>query len=188
MRLLVLATLLLFASCAEDTQTPAGTDDSTATATPGTDSQQVDTFSVRRPPKLSAAEQMTYDSLMQAAQGEMQEESTALTNVEDEIVHSPDVPPQFPGGETGMNQWLKRNLIYPGTAWQNNIRGVVMVRFSIEKDGRVENAAVTRKLSPDCDTAALSAVERMPAWSPARKAGKPVRTVVSIPVNFDAQQ
>jgi TonB family protein len=189
MRLLVLAALLFFASCAEDTQTPADTADSTATATPGTDSQQqVDTFSVRRPPQLSAAEKTEYDSMMAAAAVEMSEESTTLADAADELTLSPDVAPQFPGGETGMNQWLKRNLIYPGSAWQNNIRGVVMVRFSIEKDGRVENASVTGKLSPDCDAAALSAVERMPAWSPARKAGKPVRTVVSIPVNFDAQQ
>ncbi|MGL5891801.1 MAG: energy transducer TonB, partial [Bacteroidia bacterium] len=134
-------------------------------------------------------EKAEYDSIMAAASDdEMHEETTTLSEIGNEIVLSPDVPPQFPGGDAGMNQWLKRNVIYPATAWQNNIRGVVMVRFSIEKDGRVENASVTGKLSPDCDAAALNAVERMPVWTPARKAGKAVRTVVSIPVNFDAQQ
>lgn len=189
MRFFVLATLVLLASCAEEIQTPADTADTTTLATPGSDTQtQVDTFSVRRPPPLNAAEKATFDSLMNAAGDEMREESTTLTNIDDEIVLSPDVPPLFPGGDAGMNLWLKRNVIYPATAWQNNIRGIVMVRFSIEKDGSVENASVTRKLTPDCDEAALRAVERMPNWTPARKSGKAVRTVVSIPVNFDAQQ
>jgi TonB family protein len=200
MRWLFIAAIAFFAACAPDAaeqqMPPADSLVEDDNAIPDTVAY-IDTFTVRKPHALSPAEKAEQDSMLaelaalskqiSGMQGN-DDESRYRPSANDEmIITSPDAAPQFNGGEAAMNAWLKKNLVYPPTAWQNNVRGMVMVRFVVETDGTISNAAITRSLSPDCDAAAMQAVLKMPKWVPGRKGGKVVRTVVTLPLSFVPQ-
>ncbi|MCA6362847.1 MAG: TonB family protein [Bacteroidetes bacterium] len=201
MRWLIFAAVLGFTSCApeapEQQTPPADTLAAEEQSIPDTVAY-IDTFTVRKPHPLTPAEKAEQDSILAHAAA-MAQQISGIQNDNDEsryrpspkdeqIILSPDAAPQFSGGEAAMNAWLKKNLVYPPTAWQNNVRGMVMVRFVVETDGSISNATITRSLSPDCDAAAMQAVLKMPKWLPGRKGGKVVRTVVTLPLSFVPQE
>jgi protein TonB len=80
--------------------------------------------------------------------------------------------PEFPGGPEALNAFLTREIQYPEVARNNGITGTVLMEFVVEKDGRVSNAKVKFRCSPNA-TRKLSAV----SW-PCRN-GNPVKTWAS---------
>ncbi|MDU1889786.1 MAG: TonB family protein [Dysgonomonas sp.] len=70
----------------------------------------------------------------------------------------------FPGGEDSLKNYLKRNVVYPQDAIDNEIKGSINVQFSISKDGFVINEKIKNSLYPSCDSVALDVVKRMPKW------------------------
>ena len=69
-------------------------------------------------------------------------------------------------------------------ARDNNIQGIVLVEFVVEKDGRVSNAKVVNSLFPDCDKEAVRGIMAMPKWKPAKNNGRAVRCYFKVPVRF----
>lgn len=49
------------------------------------------------------------------------------------------VQPSFVGGEQTLYSHLKVNLVYPQDAIDNNIQGVVLISFLVEKDGQLSD-------------------------------------------------
>lgn len=43
----------------------------------------------------------------------------------------------FPGGSIARNEWMIKNLTYPGTAKQDNVQGTVKIRFFVEPSGEI---------------------------------------------------
>jgi TonB family protein len=91
--------------------------------------------------------------------------------------------PRFPGD---VFKWLAGNLKYPEDARKNNIQGTVYVKFIIENDGSVTNAAVIASVvgGDSLDKEALRVVNSMPNWIPAQQDGHPVRTEYTLPIRF----
>ncbi|SET71762.1 energy transducer TonB [Hymenobacter actinosclerus] len=100
----------------------------------------------------------------------------------------PDVPPQFPGGAKGLNQFFQQNLKYPEAALAQQISGHVVMTFTVEADGHLTNPSVAQPLSPECDTEALRVLGQMPAWKPATRKGQPVPIQVRLPVPFGVSE
>jgi periplasmic protein TonB len=91
-------------------------------------------------------------------------------------------PPEFIGGQDSLIRFIKHHVNYPDAAREAKIKGVVLLRFIIEADGRVINAEISRGLGYGCDEEALRIVNKFPKWKPGRQSGKniPVRYVLSI--------
>ncbi|MBO4489560.1 MAG: energy transducer TonB [Bacteroidales bacterium] len=107
------------------------------------------------------------------------------TNDEDEVIlHFAAEQPEFPGGMEALNLFLRNEIQYPQMARDNNIQGIVLVEFVVEKDGRVSNAKVVNSLFPDCDKEAVRGIMAMPKWKPAKNNGRPVRCYFKVPVRF----
>ena len=87
-------------------------------------------------------------------------------------------------GWTALMKWLTQNLKYPPAAKAQNIQGTVLVRFVVDADGSVADIRVARSADPLLDREALRVVRMMPKWEPGVKNGKPVRSLVGIPVVF----
>ncbi|WP_165768260.1 energy transducer TonB [Hymenobacter amundsenii] len=100
----------------------------------------------------------------------------------------PDVPPQFPGGAAGLNQFFQQNLKYPEAASVKQISGHVVMTFTVEADGHLTNPSVVQPLSPECDTEALRVLGQMPAWKPATRKGQPMPIQVRLPVPFGVSE
>lgn len=107
-----------------------------------------------------------------------EEEST------DEIFLIVESPPQFNGGQTGLNKYVVDNLRYPNRARRMGVQGKVYVKAVIEKDGSLSNAEVLKGISLDCDEEALRVINASPKWIPGKQRGRAVRTSVVIPIIF----
>lgn len=92
--------------------------------------------------------------------------------------------PQFPGGDTALANFTRKNLRYPLAAKENSIEGRVMVRALIDEQGNVTKVTLIRSVGGGCDEEAVRFVKSMPRWEPATYKGRPVRAVEVIPVIF----
>jgi len=95
-----------------------------------------------------------------------------------------DTMPIFPGGSVELISYIESELVYPENARSANINGVVNVDFVIEKDGNVSNVTINNSLGYGCDEAAAKVILRSPKWEPGYYLGKPIRSLLSVPVNF----
>jgi TonB family protein len=113
---------------------------------------------------------------------QMQEEE----NKEEQPVGFAQEMPQYPGGELQMQKDIMENAPYPEMEKENNIQGKVYVQFVVEKDGSVTNVRVQREVpnGPNLSTVAEEAVRKLRRFTPAKQNGRPVRLVMTIPVNF----
>lgn len=100
------------------------------------------------------------------------------------IYDMPEIMPEFIGGPDALDDFLKKNLVYPPEAKAKGIQGKVYVQFVVEKDGSVTNVLVRRGANPLLDAEALRVVKLMPAWKPGTMRGKKVRVRYTLPVVF----
>ena len=107
--------------------------------------------------------------------------------VSNEIFTVVENMPSFPGGDKALMQYVGKNMKYPVIAQENGIQGRVIVSFVIERDGKVADAVVVRGVDPSLDKEALRVVNSMPAWTPGKQRGKPVRVKYTLPVTFRLQ-
>lgn len=110
-----------------------------------------------------------------------EEEVAGMTGT---IVKNPDVAPSFPGGSSAMDAYIKKNLVYPMVAFQNDVTGTVNVRFVIEPDGRLTGILVQKGIGYGCDEAAIDLIQDMPRWTPGKKGAVNVRCSVVLPITF----
>ncbi len=89
----------------------------------------------------------------------------------------------YVGGQEAMNAYFQKNLAVPKD--KKNIEGKVYVEFFVDKEGKVKNAKVLRGLDPKLDEIALTAVNKMPNWVPAKDAsGAPMESRMVLPISF----
>ncbi len=120
---------------------------------------------------------------------------------EEEIFKVVEEAPRFPGCEDlasiqekqncankKLLEFIYANIEYPAIARENNIEGTVVVRFVVDKDGKVNDAQVVREIGGGCGEEALRVVKKMnemPArWSPGKQRGRPVKVYFTLPVKF----
>ena len=114
-------------------------------------------------------------------------EPYALPQGQDPVYEVCEVLPEFPGGESAMQNFLHENVKYPQEAQANGIQGRVVVSFVVEKDGTITDAHAVQSVDPFLDAEALRVVSLMPKWKPGKKDGKPVRVKFTIPLTFKLQ-
>jgi len=107
----------------------------------------------------------------------------------EEVVDVAEEDAEFPGGYEKLNAFINSTLNYPDEAIELGVKGRVVVRFVVEKDGRISNASVERPIveCPACNKEALAVVNKFPPWTPAKNAGRPVRLWVRVPIIYDTQ-
>ncbi len=88
-------------------------------------------------------------------------------------------------------RFIRNNLKYPAIAKDNNVQGTVVVRFTIGKDGLVENIVLVRDIGAGCGKEAVRAVEKMKEmkqkWTPGHQNGRKVKVLYTLPVAFKLQ-
>lgn len=155
----------------------------------------VDTFSVKREKPLTpeekiqvARDQKETDSIINDASAIINPGNVSTQDVSTDdiggVVLNPDIGPFFPGGSDAMDAYISKKKIYPLVAFQNEIKGTVMVKFVVERDGKIGGIKVVRGLGYGCDEAAIDLVRGMPKWIPGQKGGAGVRCAVTLPITF----
>ena len=102
----------------------------------------------------------------------------------DNVLTISDVKPSFPGGDGAMSTYLNKNIKYPTMAKEDGIKGTVYVKFVVEKDGTVDDVAISKGVHPLLDAEAARVVKAMPKWAAGKMAGQAVATQFTLPVKF----
>ena len=92
--------------------------------------------------------------------------------------------PVYPGGEKALVEYISQNLRYPADAHQNNIQGTVIIRFVVNKLGKVEKAEILRSLNPSTDAEGLKVINSLPDWIPGEQNGEKVAVYYTLPISF----
>lgn len=104
---------------------------------------------------------------------------------EEEVFMIVEDMPQFPGGgQAALMKYIVENMEYPQMAIDNDVEGTVLVKFTVDKDGSIDDVSVQRGIGAGCDEAAMEVIESMPSWSPGKQRGKAVKVSMVIPVRF----
>ncbi len=96
---------------------------------------------------------------------------------------SPEITPVFPGGDAGLYNFISENLHYPDSAeW---LEGRVVVRFTVDKTGKVRNPEIMRSKLPEAfNQEAIRVVNLIPDFIPGKYFGEPVDMQMYLPINF----
>jgi len=121
--------------------------------------------------------------------------------------------PEYPGGVSELLSFIAKNIKYPVVAQETGTQGTLIVRFVVNKDGKVINASVLKSMlnaptankgvvvvgyaRPDSiparpneqarialENEALRVVNAMPQWTPGEQKGKKVAVYYTLPIKF----
>lgn len=92
--------------------------------------------------------------------------------------------PEFPGGKTKLIRYLADSIQYPFVAKQLKTEGKVIMRFKVDKSGKVSDAQVMKPVDYFLDKEALRVINSLPDWQPGTKCGQNISIFVTMPVIF----
>ena len=127
---------------------------------------------------------MFLSTMMVSAQVVADGDNTYIDNDDEQIYDKPDKIAQFPGGMDAYVTWMTANFHYPEKAIRNNVEGRVVLSFIVNKQGRIKDIKVLKRLSPECDKEAIRMVKAMPRWFAAEHQGRKVNCRYTMPVVF----
>jgi len=112
-----------------------------------------------------------------------------------------EIMPVFPGCETESNerakksctekkllQYVYKNIKYPETALKNSIEGIVLVSFTVNEEGKLEQIECVKDIGGDCGAEIVRVMESMNeknmVWTPGTQRGKAVKVKYNMPARF----
>ncbi len=102
----------------------------------------------------------------------------------EDIIISPEIYPEFIGGEEQLYSFIESNLTTPKNLIQENIKGKIVIRFFVEIDGSITDVELLKGLGNDWDKEAIRVVKSMPKWNPGNINGKPTRLGMILPIKI----
>jgi TonB family protein len=109
-----------------------------------------------------------------------QEQSEIFTAVEQQA--------EFIGGMSKFSDYLSKNLKYPAAAQRAKYSGKVYIQLVVNKDGTAQDIQVLKSAGFGCDEEALRCLQAIPKWSPGTQSGIPVRSRLTLPINFQLSE
>jgi len=89
------------------------------------------------------------------------------------------------GGSEGWRKYMEKNLYWPeGFALKNTSVIVVPVSFTVDEEGKLQDAEVVVPFHPEFDKIALRIIKSSPPWKPARAHNRNVKFFFRQPVTF----
>jgi protein TonB len=121
------------------------------------------------------------------AQGSINREENTPTEFiqnpkEDLVYQIVEVMPKFSLYEDSLS-----NYLHSKTKLTDGGKGIVYVRFIIDKAGKVTNPEVVKGIDEITNEAALNIVKEMPNWIPGKNNGENVNVLYSLPIKFQGK-
>lgn len=127
-------------------------------------------------------------------------ENEFLQSDENDVFKVVEEMPRFPGCEEmididerkgcsqkRMLEFIYKNISYPAEARENGIQGTAVVRFVVDKDGKVVDPKIVRDIGGSTGEEVLRIIEKMKeevTWIPGKQKGKAVKVYFNLPVKF----
>jgi len=97
---------------------------------------------------------------------------------------SRDVEPQYKGGLQAFLNYVGNNVVYPDYERAHNIQGRVILKFIVERSGKVSDVEVLSPVSEAIDKEAVRVITESPDWIPGTEYGRKIRVSYTIPLMF----
>ncbi len=109
-------------------------------------------------------------------------------NQEEQIYTSVEVMPEYPGGINEFRKFVMSNFKTPKL--DEDLKGMVVVQFVVEKDGSLSNIKAVRDLGHGTAEEAVRVVGLSKKWKPGIQDGITVRVNYTLPiqVNFEVKE
>ena len=118
---------------------------------------------------------------------EYKHQEVVQEEVEDEVLEFIRVEekPKFQGGDANeFAKWVNSRLVYPEIAKENGVEGRVTLRFTIDRDGRVQDVQVLASPDESLAREAVRVVSSSPKWEPGRQRDRAVKVSYTFPVIY----
>lgn len=93
--------------------------------------------------------------------------------------------PEYPGGTEALMKFVAENIKYPQEAIEKGYEGLVVVRFVVDKTGKVINPQLLKSGGHSLlDKAAMDVILLLPNFTPGEQAGEKVSVYYNLPVRF----
>lgn len=94
-----------------------------------------------------------------------------------------DEMPQYPGGESEMFRFIRKNFNYSNIPpEEGNTSTKIFVQFTVNSEGVIENAKITKGINSSFDSEMLRVIKLMPKWKPGKKDGNNVPVLFNLPI------
>ena len=97
-----------------------------------------------------------------------------------------ETPPQFPGGDVALMEFIKKEVRQPDEA--KDVKGRVVISVTVETSGELTHFEVLRSVHPALDKEALRVAKMMPKWIPGSIYGKLVAVKYNLVVAFKGEE
>lgn len=131
-----------------------------------------------------AAVKVQEDKALEEATSLSMASDTAETKSGKEFPCIPETFPQFPGGHIALFEYLSKNIKFPKSKENEDVKVRVVTTFTVEKDGSITHAKIVRSQGEAFDNEALRVINGMPKWIPGTQNGKAVRVKYTLPITF----
>ena len=95
--------------------------------------------------------------------------------------------PEFPGGQAALFEYLAKNIKFPKSEEQKDVKARVIATFTVAKDGSITDAKIEKSQGEAFDKEALRVINGMPKWIPGTKEGKAVDVKYTLPITFSTE-
>lgn len=155
--------------------------------------QESEAFSsVSDNPVVRAVDETARVAAVKVQEEKALEEATSLSMASDtaetksgkEFPCIPETFPQFPGGHVALFEYLSKNIKFPKSKENEDVKVRVVTTFTVEKDGSITHAKIVRSQGEAFDNEALRVINGMPKWIPGTQNGKAVRVKYTLPITF----
>ncbi|WP_207512028.1 energy transducer TonB [Longitalea luteola] len=102
---------------------------------------------------------------------------------DDGIFRKVEIESEYPGGLAAWQRFLYKNLRYPQEAVDQNIQGVVVVQFIVDKEGNVSDVEAVSG-PQELQAEAIRVIRKSGKWTPAIQNGNKVKSYKKQPVGF----
>jgi periplasmic protein TonB len=113
--------------------------------------------------------------------------SDAIDPRKDSSSENTEIESKFSGEPGSWAKYLVRNMKYPESAASKEIQGTVIVNFMIDAQGMTQDQFLSKSVEFTLDDEALRLIKQSPAWIPAMKNGRKVKSYKSQPIEFRLQ-
>lgn len=101
--------------------------------------------------------------------------------------HGGSSMPIYIGGNKALKELINKNLKFPDSIKMKGIAGTVIVKLSINKEGKVENIKLMMGIYPACDAEAIRVAGMLSAWMPANNWGIQADCNLLLPIEFKGE-
>jgi len=99
-----------------------------------------------------------------------------------EAIQSPEKQ-QF-CADKALLQFIYKNIGYPSFARKHGIEGTAIIRFVIEKNGRIVDIHPIRGVCKEIEAECVRLVRKFPIWHAGKQDGESVRVQFNLPISF----